>query len=298
MKAEWVYVAISVYLVGFAGVVVGLFLWKIRRKGGRRPVDFKLLRGPGETLRRRIKAFDEDFALKMLFLSLVPLFLTALLLGLTSKLGIKTWTQLGSWIGFVVAIFTGAASLIGRWAWREMVRYRGDALGYLGEREVAEWLQPLCAKGYQIFHDVPGAGRKADFNLDHVAVGPTGVTVVETKTRRKGRARPDGSEYYVRYDGQFLHWPWGPERDTLNQVTAQADWVRKLIKQRTLIEVPVRPVIAIPGWWVEGEPTDVYVVNAKNVANAVEHRREIQLSPEEIKLISIQLDTLCRDVEE
>ena len=59
-------------------------------------------------------------------------------------------------------------------------RYRDDRLGYLGEREVAEHLMPLLARGCYVCHDVPTQGVKSDFNLDQVAVGPSGVAVTRS----------------------------------------------------------------------------------------------------------------------
>jgi hypothetical protein len=58
-------------------------------------------------------------------------------------------------------------------------------------------------------------------------------------------------------------------------------------------------VLALPGWWVEEKVRGaVAVVNSKNVSFAVEGRGPRILSEKEIDLISRQLDTLCRDVED
>lgn len=63
-------------------------------------------------------------------------------------------------------------------------------LRYLGERAVGEALFSLAAESYKIFHDVPAEVSGKKFNVDHVAVGKNGLFAIETKTRRKGRARP------------------------------------------------------------------------------------------------------------
>src|ERR1700677_3526682 len=64
---------------------------------------------------------------------------------------------------------------------RILAELRSAKLGRDGERIVAEFLDPLRKCGYEILHDVVGG----NFNVDHVVIGPTGVFVIETKTRSK-----------------------------------------------------------------------------------------------------------------
>ena len=163
---------------------------------------------------------------------------------------------------------------------------------------MAEHLEPLLANGYRVFHDVPAEGVKKDFNLDHVAVGPDGVAVIEIKTRRKGRARPGFKDHVVTYDGKQLIWPWGEDRHGLDQTKAEADWLRKWIGQRTGLDVSLKPILALPDWWVEMKARgDVIVVNSKSVASAVAGKGTAVLTADQIDLIARQLDVLCRDVE-
>jgi hypothetical protein len=158
---------------------------------------------------------------------------------------------------------------------------------------------PLLARGYCVFHDVPAKGAKSDFNLDHVAVGPSGVAVIETKTRRKRHARPGMKDYVVIYDGNQLIWPWAEDRHGLEQAANEADWLSKFIHQRTGIEISVKPILALPGWWVETKARGpVTVINSKNVASAVDGNGSPVLSDQQIDLIARQLDNLCRDVED
>lgn len=69
--------------------------------------------------------------------------------------------------------------------------------GALGERRTAEALAALPAHEWTVFHDVPWPGR-ARANIDHVAVGPTGVFVIDSKnwsgpvTVRDGILRQNG----------------------------------------------------------------------------------------------------------
>jgi Nuclease-related domain len=59
-------------------------------------------------------------------------------------------------------------------------RERAWAVGAEGERLVAETLAELERHGWTVLHDVRWPGRRFA-NLDHVAVGPGGVVVVDAK---------------------------------------------------------------------------------------------------------------------
>ena len=295
----WILYALSAYILLFMAVAVGLTVWKSKRRRDRVPVKFKLLRGPGESLRRRIAKAEENFGEKMAAAALVPILATGIPIAAMSYFRPKTGAHLIVWLSVITAFFLGTLVLAIRWAIRDLVRYRSDRLGYLGEREVAEHLQCLLARGYRIFHDVPAEGSGKPFNLDHVAIGPRGVALIETKTRRKGRARPGMKDHVVTYDGNKLIWPWGEDSHGLQQAQAEADWLKKFIKQRTNIDTPVKPILAIPGWWVEAKAyKPVTVVNSKNVAAAVTGNGSDILTEEQIDLIARQLDQLCRDVDD
>ena len=60
-RESWIIFSLGVYCLLFLGAVVGLAIWKTKRRRSRPPVEFKFLRGPGETLRQRMAKFDEDF---------------------------------------------------------------------------------------------------------------------------------------------------------------------------------------------------------------------------------------------
>jgi hypothetical protein len=298
-KENWALLIMSGYFVLFMGIAGGAHLWKVKRRGGRAPVAFKLLRGPGETIRRRMAKFDEELVERTAGAALGPIVVTLPVVALIDALRPQTWTSLGIGLVIAAAIFIVTLVFSLRWVMGGLKRYRDDRLGYLGEREVAEHLMPLVARGYRIFHDVPAGGKKSDFNLDHVAVGPSGVAVIETKTRRKGRARPGMKDHVVTYDGKQLTWPWGQDRHGLDQAVNEAEWLRQFIHQRTGIATAVKPILALPGWWVESRGRgDVAVINSKNLAGEVDRDVAPVLLAKQIDLIARQLDVLCRDVED
>jgi len=294
---RWVYFTFLAYIVLFFASIIGLGIWIRKRRRDRPPVVFKLLRGPGETLRKRIAKYEEDLMFRVGGAALLPVAAALAVLGIVLKIHPTTWTPLLIGLGATAVTFLTALFFAGRWALRDLFRYRNDCLGYLGEREVSEHLEPLLARGHRVFHDMPAEGAKK-FNLDHVVVGPSGVALVETKTRRKSRARPGFKDHVVVYDGKQLIWPWGEDRHGLEQAAAEAEWLSKWIGQRTGIAVPVKPILALPGWWVEMKARgDVIVVNSKSVAGAIEGRGPAQLTVDQIDLIARQLDVICRDVD-
>jgi len=79
------------------------------------------------------------------------------------------------------AIAAGAVALVKLSSYVEMPQ-QIDAwrVGAEGERRTARHLEGLVEAGFIVLHDrkVPGYGG----NVDHVAIGPTGVWAIETKS--------------------------------------------------------------------------------------------------------------------
>lgn len=292
----WVFYAIIAYFVSFILIVGSLFLWRIWRRKERPPEKFKLLRGPGETLRRRVQKADEDLFLYISTGAFAPLFLGWGILILATRLP-KALVLPGA--GVALLVFGGSLLVAGLLLFRFLHRRRNDFLGYLGERLVVEHLEPLASQGYRVFHDVPAEGRQKKFNLDHVTVGPTGIAVVETKTRRKKKGREGFEEHVVIYDGNRLIWPWGEEDIGIKQVQAEVDWLRDWIHKRTAIRAEVKAIVVIPGWYVKERAIGtVRVTNQKLLPSIVAQWKPQPLTPQQVDLICRQLDERCRDVED
>jgi hypothetical protein len=292
----WAVYAFGAYFFAFIIDTGGVFLWRTARRKERPPEKFKLLRAPGETLRRRVQHADENFFWYFFSGAFAPLFLAWGVLVVTVRLPRHLVLA-----GVAVALLSLIAGLIlaAVLLLRFMRRRRSDFLGYLGERAVAESLESLREEGCRLFHDVPAEGRSKNFNLDHVVVGPTGVTVVETKTRRKKKGRPGSDDHVVSCDGTRLIWPWGEETSNIDQVVAQADWLRKWIEKRTALRVDPKPGLAIPGWFVKERAVGPFrVANQKMLARIITQWKPQSLSAEQIDLICRQLDERCRDVED
>jgi Nuclease-related domain len=100
-------------------------------------------------------------------------------------------------LGLVVAAL--AAVAVG---WGLRFRPSPDAVawrrGAAGERHTARLLAPLERHGWAVLHDLAVPGSRA--NLDHLAIGPGGVFVIDSKQYR-GRLRldPSGRLWHGRY---------------------------------------------------------------------------------------------------
>jgi hypothetical protein len=121
-------------------------------------------------------------------------------------------------------------------------------------------LEALRAKGYRVFHDIPGPS----FNIDHAIVGPAGIFTIETKMQTK-RMRGMGKIFYdgktVRLDGQ------PPVDGPLGQARAQARWLAEVLSCGSIAKYKVRPIVVYPEWYVERTGSrstdDVWVLNPK-----------------------------------
>ncbi|WP_176159271.1 nuclease-related domain-containing protein [Prosthecobacter debontii] len=168
-------------------------------------------------------------------------------------------------------------------------------LGWFGERVVADQLDVLKQKGYEIFHDVPCKGSMGSFNLDHVVVGNGIVVVVETKTRRKPKEK---GSHKVSYCGQALQWPWGRSTRELDQVVNNAQWLRQEFKKNLNLDVTVYAALTIPGWYVIGGPPQapVLVESYKRLAGFIEKRFARRMTSVETELASLHLHKLSSNV--
>lgn len=292
---QWVF--LGGYLIVFSALFFGAVLWRRKNRRTRAPFpdNALLLRGPGETLRRTLGALDDRLLCELLLTLVVPIAGGGALAWIAAQVSGHAQTL---WLVVVVTgLLIGLFVLIRRLV-HGIERWRNTWLGYFGERIVAEALDPIKAHGFQVFHDVPAGEAERTYNIDHVIVGPSGVFAVETKTRRKGRARSGFAEHQIIYDGQVLAFPWGEDRHGLDQARSQAAWLETWLGQLLDASVPVRAILTFPGWQVISRATgDVAVLNPKQIPTAVASANEVRLTARQIELIARQLDQRCRDVE-
>ena len=296
------------FLVGYIAIFVGFFavvaFWRRRSRTERKPFpdQTKLLRGPGETQRRRIAQLDESALVHVAAALIGSLAVAGALLWLTTS--VEGPAQVAGLAITGVVLVAGLLFLALRLV-RGVDEWRNRTLGFFGERIVAEALEPLKAQGYRVFHDLPAGETGKTFNIDHVIVGPGGVFAVETKTRRKrnGAARAGVAEHEIIYDGQVLAYPWGEDRHGLEQSQRQAKWLETLLAQLTGQPVAVGAILTFPGWTILRRGTGAVNVLAPReipaavTASATNSGHARVLDDAQIDLIARQLDHRCRDVE-
>lgn len=173
--------------------------------------------------------------------------------------------------------------------WRAWFQLRQIEQGLEGEKTVGQFLENLRGKGYQVFHDLQGA----DFNVDHVIIGPGGVFTIETKTLSKplrGETRLQFNGKTVSYNGKPL------ERDPITQAKAQAGWVKKVLSDYSGAEFGIKPVVLFPGWFIENPPgkQEIWVLEPKALPKWLANEPNV-LSTEQINLASSSLARFIRD---
>lgn len=290
----------GLYFAFFMLCAFGIIWWQRRQKRLRLPFGDKLrlLRGPGETQLKLSQKFEEEAPLWVAVAAGMPVLVAGAMLQWISR--VPEVLRLG-WVALTVVVFAGTFWLAVR-LFAARTRESGNRyLGYFGERVVAEQLEPLKQEGWRIFHDVPGASAQGRaFNLDHVAVGPGGVFVIETKTRRKGNARPGFDDHKVYFDGRDLVWPWGEDNHGLDQAERNAEWLAKWLNEGAAASVTVDAVLALPGWFVEMKPAQhsrvCRVVNPSWLPDVLA-REQAVLDRQQVDAIAAKLEARCRDVE-
>jgi Nuclease-related domain len=285
---------IAVLWVGpifFLGVAARLARWWYHERDRRNPLTSGLLRGPGYSLQERLQKLRLDAVTYLAIFSVFPLFALALYFAglepgnLTAN---RFW-----WVYVLIGlggICVGAYKLI-----RLVKRVRNYSLGLEAEMAVGQELNQLMRDGFFVYHDIPG--DKA-FNLDHVVVGSQGVFAIETKGRSKPVKPKVGEGHRVTYRDGLLRFPGWTEKAPLEQAKRNAGWLGKWLSSAVGVSVKVKPVLMLPGWYIETtSPPGVAVMNGTNCRGYFVKQHDKPLTDELVRQIVHQLDRLCRDVE-
>jgi hypothetical protein len=187
--------------------------------------------------------------------------------------------QLASHTGLLdpwLATLAAAAGAAWRLRFRASQPTRAWADGARGERATAHRLRRLERHGYLVLHNLQVPGSRA--NLDHLAIGPAGVFVIDSK-RYTGRVSlgPDGMLWYGRYP--------------LAQQLATAVWATLRVAEALQLppEVPVVPLLVIhraPVPWGGLTVAGVQVIPPSALADTLS--REAILRAAQVELIAGQ----------
>lgn len=258
-----------------------------RRRGFRSPLTGQLLRAPGEKLMKTIENLNLELDSYLAAFVLLP-FIFVFLYVVQPQL----FKDLSNTI-----IFAGSFFLTFSWlTWKIIgllnVRHK-CRLGLDGERAVGQELNQLMLKGCRVYHDFPAEG----FNIDHIVIGPGGVFAVETKARAKPDKGRGNKDVRVKYDGKALIFPDWKETRPLVQAERQAKWLGRWISSAVGEKVDVKPVVALPGWYVHRTRRGgVIVINGKEVHFMAGQPFGNRLSEKLIQRIAHQVEQRCRDV--
>ena len=267
----------------------GAWLWSLHRKNERDKAQSKLpftelpRRPAGESNRRRVEELDEQIDPWLIGIAFVPVLLA---LGFT----LQKATLLAVIVCFLIsATFVAFVDRKLRPLVKERAAYR---LGFHGERYVAEELNQLMSDGFRVFHDVPFD----KYNMDHVLVGPNGVFVVETKTKRK-QTEHGKDKHMVLFDGARLNFPDGRwDTKALDQARLNKKSLSQWLSSSTADRITAHAILAIPGWFVERSvsTSDVYVANPKQIRSFVLNSDANSLTSAEIQRAVHQLEEKCK----
>lgn len=267
-------------------VLVLTFICRKRREQlafSRAPFDELRRRPAGETLRIKLEALDEKLTDDVMGLIIFPTLTVFALLLLRPK----------DWISPVIyfLLSAGASVYFGKRIYRTTRSKSNYRLGFEGERFVGEELSRLIAHKFEIYHDVPFE----NFNLDHVLVGPRGIFVVETKTRRKPLDGSGEAKYRVQFDGKLLHWPWGSDAHGIEQAKNNAKTLGNWLNSATAENIKATPILGLPGWMVDRKTAanGIYVLNPKEIFGVCSSQPPI-INDQQIQRIRHQLDQKCR----
>lgn len=253
-------------------VLLLIRFWQ-NRDERRSPLTGKLHHGPGEQLRHELEKTGDSLSETIMSLAFIgPLLLCAWAL---QRLDWKKVTfGPGEWI--LSIFFLGMLAWSIRKITQLLAKRRRLRQGLDAELMTAQLLIPLTAKGCQIFHDIPADG----FNLDHVVIGQHAVYMIETKSRRKsGKGKQSAN---VEYDGKALRFPDHVTSKPVEQARHEARWLADFLRGAAGENVPVVPVVALPGWYVNlgrnAHLSDVLVLNPKMHSAFTARRNSAPLS--------------------
>ena len=272
------------------GLLVAYSVYTKKRINEKRknPINTDLLRSPGESLIEQIEDKGIDIDSYLTALAVAPLLCYAMYLqGKHSISNAIMLAVVGT--GFTVFFTYKLVKL-------SQIRNKLK-LGFDAELAIGQELNTLMRESYYIFHDVHLNNSAENYNIDHVVVGASGVFTVETKGRSKPLQKDGKAEFKVKFDGAQLTFPTWTETEAITQARRQAISLQKWLSSAVDEAVEVKPVLAIPGWYIETTgKSDVTIINGKKSAAYFNNASGQKLNEKLITQIAHQLEQRCRNV--
>ena len=256
-----------------------------RIKGRKSPLNIELLRSPGDSIQEQIIDINDDIVLYLFLMPVIPIIIySAFLPNLVSQGKIPATVMILSVSTALLITF-----YLGMKIYLLMQKKNKLRLGLECEKAIGQALSGLMKYGFHVYHDL----QAGDFNIDHIAIGPTGVFSIETKGRSKA-AKTGNSNWKVDFDGKKLIFPGWEETKPIDQAVNQARWLKQFIQKSTAEQIKVTPVIALPGWYITRKAkSEILTINGKNIDFMAQGARV--LTDKQIQSISFQLKKMCLD---
>jgi hypothetical protein len=286
---------VGCFLVPMTALLAAVWYWSWQRQqhAGPQPIIDKMLRPAGEHQRLKIDQLSEELTFGFLVSVAIPGMALASVALVSSNGMLSSTHSIG---GFVIC--AGLFVLFARNLCRVATELSRRKIGFHGERAVAEEVNQLLRVGCLVFHDLP---LETSGYIDHIIVSPAGVFAVETKTRTKRRMVKNASDYEVVYDGECVRFPDRRDTEMLVQARSQAGQLRSFLSTAVGEDIPVMPILALPGWHVSSKvrvnPDDVHVLNPSYIKSLAVNTRDRKLSTQMMQRIAHQLEWRCRTVE-
>lgn len=263
---EYLLPLIFLFPLGATAVIV-LALRNLHDARVRSPFDAHPLREPGQALRDRL---DRAFAGLFLNGALGPIVTLA---PLVYGMGRMLFSREQDWIEWALygLLSTALVLLFCFLLIRDYQRIRQLKLGLACELAVGQELERLIhpeAHPYYVFHDIP-----ADtYTIDHVAVTPHGVFVIETRARTRPFDANGEEQNEVVVERERLRFPGWSERRPLRKTRQASAWLSRWLARECQGEVPVKGVLVLPGWTVDTSeaPDDLLVVSGEGLADRLD----------------------------
>jgi hypothetical protein len=286
-----VFIVFGILMAPMLALVGAVVLYKRlqRNRKRRSPLTSELLRPPAYGLTDRLEELRWDLGSLMLGSALLPAMLMAVYLAQTAfgrPTGWQTMALVLSAILLPAFIYAITRSI----HLAKQIRLCRE--GRDGEWATAQLLEPIIAGGGRVLHDIQAPG----FNIDHVVIAPGGVFAIETKHRLKPTTGRGLDNARVSFDGKALRFPDWTDTKTAEQAAAQARWLSERLTKATGLSVKARPVIALPGWYVENTNRgEVWAMNPKTCGFMLKPSRDRgTLANADIQRIAFQVEQLCR----
>lgn len=270
-------------------VLTTVMMWygirKLRRRGRKSPFNEKLLREPGHSLDIARMDLSFDALLYLFGVFALPFFIYTVF----SSKAPYTYPVLFLAVGFIAVVFCLVKAIV---KFNQVIK-----LHQAVEAEIAtgQELNLLMRDGAWVFHDIPYQYG----NIDHVIVSKGGVFAIETKGFSKPEAPSDEFEKptAMEIQGEVLITPFGKSKQPVQQALVHARWLRDEIQRRFSVIVPVRAVLAFPGWRVERAfDNECWAINPKRgnaLRNAITQNK---IEEKDVNLIASWIEDLSRSI--